>query len=77
MMDGCRVLAQLYLPFPTCLLVPSLHRLLSSDQMCLVNLVKNNKMLAARSVTRGPAIANGIAEKHHQTAKYSCLMSKK
>ncbi len=34
---------------PLCLLAPSPHPLLSSDQMCSLNSVKNNKTLAARA----------------------------
>lgn len=36
------------------LLPPSLHPLLSSDQMCSLNSVKNNKTLAARAMCAGP-----------------------
>lgn len=45
---------------PLCLLAPSLHSLLSSDQMCSLNSVKNNKMLAARGMQAGPTVQDGV-----------------
>lgn len=44
---------------PLRLLAPSLHPLLSSDQMCSLNSVKNNKTLAARGVHAGPTVQDG------------------
>lgn len=71
MMDGCRTTSSasphpspLAPHSPLCLLAPSLHPLLSSDQMCSLNSVKYNKTLAVR------AVRSGLTERDRRAGAY-------
>lgn len=62
-MDGCRSSSSasphpspLAPHSPLCLLAPFLHPLLSFEQMCSLNSVKNNKTLAVRDVHARPTV---------------------